>query len=144
MIRAYLQYPLKFDKLMRGELLKRSSLEESVAQNLHLIITSHLGENLYDEFFGCAIWSYDFDNTITDTRLKDNIKESLISALVNQERRLSGLKVNVTISQAEINSLTTSKRIKKRADIEIVAQLISTGEEFRYFEYFFLGPLSYF
>ncbi len=141
---GYLNYPIDFGKLTKGLTLRRIPLRESIAQHLHLIITSYLGENLYDPTFGCSIWEYDFDNTVTDIRLRDLIRESLFTAVNLQEHRLNSLDVKVVISQAEINSLTTSKRIKKRVDIEINARLNSTSEEFKYFEYFYLGPLSYY
>ncbi len=141
---GYFNYPLDFGKLTRGQTLQRIPLQESIAQHLHLIITSSLGENLYDSSFGCSIWEYDFDNTVTDIRLRDLIRNSLLAAIGNHELRLTSLDINVVISQAEINSLTISKRVKKRVDIDIKAKLVLTSEEFKYFEYFFLGPLSYY
>ncbi len=141
---GYFNYPLDVGKIIKGNTLQRISLRESISQHLHLIITSYIGENLFEPSFGCAIWQYDFDNTVTDVRLRDLIKDSLVEAIVTQETRIKGLDVKVIISQSEINSLAVLKRIKKRVDIEINASLVSTSEEFRYFEYFYLGPLSYF
>ncbi len=141
---GYINYPLDFEKLTKGYTLQRIPIRESIVQHLHLIITSYLGENLFDSSFGCSIWEYDFDNTVTDVRLRDLIRESLVVAINKWEHRLNAIDIGVVISQTEINSLTISKRIKKRVDIEINACLAVTGEEFKYFEYFFLGPLSYY
>ncbi len=141
---GYFNYPLDVDNIIKGNTLQRISLRESIAQHLHLIITSYLGENLFEPSFGCSVWEYDFDNTVTDVRLRDLIKESLVQAIAVQETRIKGLDIKVVISQAEINSIKVFKRIKKRVDIEINSRLVSTSEEFKYFEYFFLGPLSYY
>ncbi|MCW3788878.1 GPW/gp25 family protein [Plebeiibacterium sediminum] len=141
---GYFNYPLDVGKIIKGNTLHRISLRESISQHLHLIITSYLGENLFEPSFGCAIWQYDFDNTITDNRLRDLIKDSLEKAILSQEVRLKGVAIKVIISQSEINSLAVLKRIKKRVDIEVDAFLVSTNEAFKYFEYFYLGPLSYF
>ncbi len=141
---GYFIYPLDVGRIIKGKTLQRISLRESISQHLHIIITSYLGENLFEPRFGCAIWQYDFDNTITDVRLRDLIKDSLVDAISAQETRIKSLDIKVIISQSEINSLSVLKRIKKRVDIEINASLVSTSEVFKYFEYFYLGPLSYF
>ncbi len=140
---GYLNYPLNMNEIFKGNSLRKLSLRESIAQHLHLIITSQLGENLFEPTFGCSIWEYDFDNTVTDVRLRDLIKNSLEEAIINRELRIRGLEVKVVISQMEINGLRILKRIKKRVDIQIKSRLVSTSEEFEYFEYFYLGPLSY-
>ncbi len=140
---GYLNYPLNMNEIFKGKSLQKLSQRESIAKHLHLIITSQLGENLFEPTFGCSIWEYDFDNTVTDVRLRDLIKNSLVEAITNRELRIRGLEVKVVISQMEINGLRVLKRIKKRVDIQVKSRLLSTGEEFEYFEYFYLGPLSY-
>ncbi len=141
--KEYLNNPLDLNRVLKGDLLQKISLRESISQHLHLIITTHLNENLVEPSFGCSIWEYDFDNTINDIRLRDLIKNSLIQSVVNHENRLRGLEMNVNILQMEINGLIELKRVKKRVEIELNARLVSTNEEFKYFEYFYLGPLSY-
>lgn len=141
---GYFNYPLNVNEIIKGHILQKITLRESIAQHLHLIITSYLGENLFEPTFGCSIWEYDFDNTVTDIRLRDLIKDSLIYAIGNQEKRINSIEVKVVISQMEIHGLKVNKRIKKRVDIEINSRLVSTSEEFKYFEYFYLGPLSYY
>lgn len=140
----YITLNINFEEAIQGKPLKRVSLEDSIAQHLHLIITTHLGENAYEQNYGCSIWEFDFDNTLTDSRLKDRIKESLIESIALQEKRIGAVDVRVTIAQSEIDSLLDSKRIKKRVDIHITSTIKETGETIKYYEYFFLGPLSYY
>lgn len=139
----FIKLPIKFESIIERNVLKRCELKESIAQYIHLITTSYLGECRFDPSFGCSIWEYDFDNSMNDLTLKENIRESLYNAITQNEKRLNSIEVIVKITQSEINSFTLSKRIKKRIDIQINAKIIKTNEQFNYFEFFFLGPLSY-
>lgn len=121
----------------------KCSIKESIAQYLHLIATTYMGECRFDPSFGCSIWDYDFVNSMTDVKLRDTLKKSLREAISKNEHRLTGLEVSVKISQVELSAANT-KRLKKRIDVRLKAKLVKTDELFQYYEFFFLGPLSYY
>jgi phage baseplate assembly protein W len=140
----YYTLPIRFSDLIDQKGHSTCDLKSSVAQYIHLITTTYLGEYRIDPDFGCSIWEYDFDNTMTDNRLKEGLKRSLIHALERYEKRLHNLEISINITQAELLHIANSKRVKKRIEVQIKAILIHTNEPFSYFEYFFLGPLSYY
>jgi phage baseplate assembly protein W len=136
--------PIEFSKLKAKKAHTTCDLKASVAQYIHLITTTYLGEFSIDPDFGCSIWDFDFDNTITDNALKEGLKKSLSYALNKYERRIHTIEISVTILQTEVGETTNTKRIKKRIEVVINAVLMATNEKFDYFEYFYLGPLSYY
>ncbi len=113
-----------------------------VAQHLHLLMTTSFGGFPADERFGCGIWEYDFDNVTSAHKLKEWIRQSLLDVVKEQESRLSGARVEVTLRQEEVPG-TSGMRIKKKIDINITGQLGLTNERFAYRDSFFVGPLSY-
>lgn len=139
----YYSLPFSFGLLMEQKDHPGKGLKESVAQYIHLIATTYLGECRYDTAFGCSIWDYDFVNSMTDIKLKNILKESLHEAITKNETRIKDLAVNVSISQVSI-SLKNTTRLKKKIDVTLQAKLVKTNEDFQYFEYFYLGPLSYY
>ena len=140
----YYKLPIDFDKLMEKEELLKCNLKESIAQYIHLIATSYLGECKFDVAFGCSLWEYDFDNSMTEVTLRDNLISSLTQAITNNEKRLSNVEVSVRISQMEMVAVSQAIRVKKKIDIDVIAKIIKTNESFKYYEFFFLGPLSYY
>lgn len=140
----YYTLPIRFSELKEQKAHSTCDLKTSVAQYIHLITTTYLGEYRIDPDFGCSIWEFDFDNTMTDNRMKEGLKRSLLHALEKYEKRLHNFEITVSITQAELTHLVDSKRVKKRIEVKIKAVLIHTNEPFTYFEFFFLGPLSYY
>lgn len=141
---CYLEIPIDFAEITKGDVVKRCSNLDSIVQHINLIITSHLGENLFVDEFGCSVWEYDFDNTVKDSRLKDKVRDSLCVAVTSLEKRLDNVSVDAFISQAELGSLEFSRRIKKKVVVHVNGLVKETGEEFSYNEAFYLGPLSYY
>lgn len=139
----YYTLPLSYERLMEQQEHPRCNLKESVAQYIHLVATTYLGECRFDVSFGCSIWDYDFVNSMTDVKLRDTLKKSLHEAISKNEKRLYDLEVSVMISQVELTG-SASRRLKKRIDVRLQAKLEKTNELFQYYEYFFLGPLSYY
>jgi phage baseplate assembly protein W len=136
--------PIEFEKLTEREELPKCNLKESIAQYIHLIATSYLGECRFDASFGCSIWEFDFDNSMTEVSLRENLIMSLTQAITSNEKRLNSIEVSVRIAQMEMVSTSNALRIKKKIDIDVKAKLVKTNETFKYYEFFFLGPLSYY
>jgi phage baseplate assembly protein W len=134
--------PLTVERVMNKQEHPKCSLKQSVEQHLRLLTTTAFGGFPADEEFGCGIWEYDFDNVTGAVKLKEWIRQSLLEAIKQKERRLSGVRVDVALKQEEVNE-ASGRRVKKKIDITITGQLGLTNEKFGYRDTFFVGPLSY-
>lgn len=143
MDQQYYTIPLSAKNLMTAKGHERCGLKESIAHHIHLINTSSFGEYKYDDTFGCSIWQIEFDNLKSSSKLKRHFEESLYNSLERHEKRLSNIKVGVRVKQEDIVMADNAKRIKKRVDITIRGTVLKTNESFSFFEYFYIGPISY-
>lgn len=139
----YYVLPLNAKNLISSREHEKCNLNTSISHYIHLINTSYFGECTFDESFGCSIWNIDFDNLKSTTRLRTLIQDSLYDSLLEHEKRLHEIRVDVKIKQEEISGRMTANRIKKRIDIRIKGKVKKTSEQFSYVEYFYIGPLSY-
>lgn len=144
MNKPYYTLPLKFGRLCEKKDLEHCMLKESISQHLYLIITTALGDCLYDETFGCSIWDSDFDNKINDSRLKEQIKYGLCLSIKNHENRLDDLGIEISFSQVLIGVGENVTSVKKKLDLVVTGTLAQTDEPFIFSGYFFMGPLSYY
>ncbi len=140
----YYSLPLKLGRLCEKKDHEHCSLKESISQHLYLIITTALGDCLYDETFGCSIWDSDFNNKINDSRLKEEIKSGLCLSIKNHENRLDNLEIEISFSQALIGVGENVTCMKKKLDLKVSGRLAQTDEPFAFSGYFFMGPLSYY
>jgi len=139
----YYTLPLSFAGIMQKKDHPTCTLQQSVAQHLHLIITTAFGELPADENFGCSIWEHDFDNITSGHKIKEFIKDSLQSSIDHYEKRLGNVRIDLLISQEELMNSKQGARVKKKINITITGLLQSTNEKFMYEDNFFTGPLSY-
>lgn len=142
MKQQFYSLPLSFAGVMQKKELPMCALQQSVAQHLHLIITTAFGELPTDENFGCSIWDHDFDNITSTHKIKEYIRQSLQDSIERYEKRLYNVRIDLLIRQEEITNLN-GYRIKKKITITITGWLQSTSEKFVYEDSFFTGPLSY-
>jgi phage baseplate assembly protein W len=142
MQQEYYTLPLSVDRLMNRQEHPKCNLQQSVYQNLHLLLTTSFGEFPADEKFGCSIWDNDFDNLTSAAKIKENIRQSVLQAVQQYETRLAKVRVEVLINQEELSELK-GKIVKKKIDITISGFLQLTNEKFVYRDSFFMGPLSY-
>ncbi len=138
----YYRLPLSVDKIITNEDAETCSIEQSVAQFIHLIATSHFGEYDFDKTFGCTIWNIDFDNLTSTNKLKQNISESIAKTLTLHEKRLSDIRVDVKIIQDEFKGTSNGNRVKKRIEIKIKSIKKQTNETFSYSDRFYIAPLA--
>jgi phage baseplate assembly protein W len=139
----YYSLPMAVENVMRKQELSKCSLEQSVMQHLHLLITTAFGEFPADEHFGCSIWDHDFDIVTSAHKLKELIRQSLLVSIQEQEKRLGNVRVEIVMKQEEIPAQDSGRRVKKKIDITIIGTLKLTNERFAYKNNFFVGPLSY-
>lgn len=139
----YYSLPLALERVMRQQEHPRATLQQSVMQHLHLLLTTAFGEFPGDEHFGCGIWDHDFDNVTSAHKLKELIRQSLLKSIQEQEPRLAHVRVELMILQEELAEGASSRRVKKRINISVTGVLQSTNEQLVFRDSFFVGPLSY-
>jgi Gene 25-like lysozyme. len=139
----YYALPLDPELLMQKKEHPGRTLKQSVADHLHLIVTTAFGELQSDAGFGNSIWDHDFDNLTTRTQQQEFMKQSLLQAIKKHEKRLDGIKVELEVRQEEVSTLSTERRVKKRLDIYVSARLTATSEDIVFRDSFFVSPLSY-
>jgi phage baseplate assembly protein W len=143
MKQGFYSLPLQLNLVMEGEDLPVCSLEESIHQHIHLILTTAFGEIQYDEGFGCMVWDADFDNLTAVNRMREQIKNSVLAVLQQYETRLERIKAEVYIKQEELQVKVNGKQVKKRIDIQVNGIIKSTRSPYVFTDHFFAGPLSY-
>lgn len=143
MAHSYYKLPLNTAKIISNNEAQYCSIEQSIQQFIHLIITSHFGEFEFDSSFGCTIWNIDFDNLVSNNKLRYTISESILESLNNHEKRIKDVNVIVNIVQDEYKTTNNYSRVKKRVDIKINCIIRQTNEAFSCFEQFYIAPLAY-
>lgn len=143
MSKRFYKLPIKPDSFFTKKEHDKCDIKQSIAHYIHLINTTHFGECTFDDSFGSSIWELDFDNLKSSNKLKSLIKNSIEDSVKTHEKRLTNVTVEVKIKQEEILNADAVNRIKKRVDLVIRAKVKQTNEDFKYIEYFYIGPLSY-
>jgi phage baseplate assembly protein W len=133
--------PLRLDQVIRKERLATCSLQHSIAQNLHLMISTYRGECSFSYEFGCSLWDEEF-NIQLNFRWKENLCDSLRQTAAEFEKRL--LVQDVKASMQEQNELLEkdSVRIRRCLHIEINGVVRKTNEPFHFRDFIFISPLA--
>jgi predicted component of type VI protein secretion system len=132
--------PLALSDIIKKQRHKLCSLNESIAQNIYLLITTHFKEFRYDHTYGCSVWENDFE-ILPNMMWKDDIKASIEKILGKHEKRLTNVKVKVDIEEFEFQN-KENIRIKKKLGIKIEGTTMKTNEKFEFLEYIFISPFS--
>ncbi len=140
----YYTLPLSLDMVLQKQDLPRCSLQQSVFHHIHLILTTAFGEMSNDPNYGCSIWENDFDNLTANNKIREQIKQSLLSAVQQYETRIQQVKVDILIRQEEQLTRVAGRQVKKMLDITVSGFLVATKESIVYNDRFFTGPLSYY
>ncbi len=143
MVNKYYTLPLQLNKVMKKQEHPRCNLHDSIGYYIHLMIGSQFKENKYDENFGNVIWDNEFTNITKNNNVKEQIKISLLEAIVKYESRLENVRVDIQVHQEEINT-SSVKRLRERVTVEITGVVSKSKERFRHREKFFIAPLSYY
>jgi phage baseplate assembly protein W len=141
MLKKYYTLPLRFDEIIHKKQHNNCSLEESIAQNLHLLVSTYRGESAYAEDYGCSIWDEEF-KTQLDIRWKDEVRRSVMNAIEKYEPRLSLSDVRVELSEHESRSQNTGLHIRRKLVITISGTIRKTNEKFNFKKTLFISPLS--
>ena len=136
---TYYRLPLDLEGILERRQLPRCSVQESIAQHLYLMLTTHFGESRYEPAFGCQVWEQDFE-VMTTMGWKDNVQHSVERAIRAYEPRLVGAQVQVEVMDFELKNV--SQRIRKRLEVAVTAILHRTNEPFAFQASLFVAPLS--
>jgi phage baseplate assembly protein W len=135
--------PIRTDLLIRGKEHPAVSLKQSIADFIHLVLTTSLGECKFEPDLGCSVWESDFDVVVSAHTLKDQMQNAIKQAIEQKEKRLTKVRVEIKLSQEEILSEGKGIRIKRKLDIKAGGVVVKTNEPFEYFEKVYIGPISY-
>lgn len=140
---GYYKLPLNTKRLISNEELDKVDLKKSVKSYLNLLMTTHYGECMFNESFGCIIWDIDFDNLTKTSKLKEEMAFSLRESITENEARLKSVRVDLKVTQHEFLGQEKLTRVKKRLEVKVSATLRQTNESFFCTEQFYIAPLSY-
>ena len=139
-VNTYYSLPLRLDKIINKRSNPLCSLQESIAQNLYLLITSNFKELRFDHSYGCSIWEQDFE-IMTHIKWKDTLSSSLEETIRIHEERLKNARVKIEIEEYKFMNKETI-RIKKKLIIKIEGYVVKTNEKFEFMEQIFIAPFS--
>ncbi|MBL0138906.1 MAG: GPW/gp25 family protein [Bacteroidetes bacterium] len=140
-MKNYLTQPINFAGLTKGEEQSTCGLHQSIAQRIHLLLVTNLGEFRVDPTFGCIIWEHDFENMSNLNLWKDKMMRSVKEGLEKFEKRLFNCQVNIELSQQEFDGGEALRRIKRRVDIKVNAKIKKTNEAFLFEETLLISPV---
>ena len=138
----YLKLPLKFDSFFEKKKLDRCTLKDSIARNIHLLITTQLEENNQDYNYGSQFWDHDYDIHMTNAIRREMILTTLKKQLQKYEKRLVKPIVEVNVIQKEYR-LSNNLQLRRRVEIAVSGQLTRSNEPFRFQTGFFIGPMLF-
>lgn len=139
----YLQIPLALGEITRKTELLRIDTKQSIHEMVHLIAITSFEEVKHLPHFGSAIWEYDFENVLNYFLLNDQLRNSIRKSVLENEKRLSKVNVDLEIEQVESGKKKHDICIKTVIKLLVSGLIKKTNEQFTHHESFFIGPLSY-
>jgi phage baseplate assembly protein W len=138
---SFYKLPLRLDQIIQKKKQATCPLTHSVAQNLHLLISTYRGEAAYSDEFGCSLWDEEFN-----IQLNFNWKETLIDSLKQSigrfEKRLQLQDVKVMMQEQNELLKEGNLRVRKCLHIEIRGSIKKTNEPFHFRDIIFISPLA--
>lgn len=138
----YLKLPLRFEQFFERKQMDTCSIQNSIMRNLHLLITTTVGENKQDAQYGSTFWESDYDVHLSNDARREMVIDSMTKQIAAYEKRIINVVVEVTVKQVSVNEGVGS-RLRRRIEIIISAQLARSNEPFRFATGFFIGPMSF-
>lgn len=137
----YLKIPIRLNSAARQK-LPRCSFEESIAQQLLLLIVSHNGEVIGKDDYGSIIWELEFNQLVKISDWEDGVRNSLIHTINKYEPRLRDIDVTVTLSEIEEENKSKISHARRRAQIGVTGIINKTNQEFNFSTLVYISPLS--
>ena len=123
----YYAIPPSFGALTKRQPLDKLPLDESVAQNIALYLSTRPNEYHYDPEFGCTIHNYEF-HELGETPTKDQIKRSIEDYLRKFDTRIEPERVAVEVADIEEKIEGRNPRICRYVQIVVRCRLTQTRE----------------
>jgi phage baseplate assembly protein W len=137
---TYYSLPLRLDQIMEKRQAPRCSAKESIAQHIHLVLTTYFNENRFDPTYGCGIWEQDFE-LVSNLQWKDQTRDHIKKSVELHEKRLNNIQVKVEVDEHELGGKNI-KRIKRRVSVIVEGSIKRTNEKFAYKDEIYISPLS--
>jgi phage baseplate assembly protein W len=141
MLKKYYTLPLRTDEIIQKKQHNNCALVDSIAQNLHLIISSYRGESAFAFDYGCSIWDEEF-RTQLSIRWKEEVRQSVITALEKFEPRLQVSDIKVELVDHESRNQQKNLRIRRKVILSVSGIIKKTNEKFNFQKSLFISPLS--
>ncbi len=139
---GYYKFPLRFETIFAKKDLPKCSIEESIARNIQLLITTVWGENKMDQEYGSFFWENDFDILTTNAKRREIVIHSIQFAIQQYEKRLQKVRVEVDIKQAEVRNEQEGTRLRRKIEMLITGTIKKNNQAFRFQTGFFIGPFA--
>lgn len=136
----YLKYPVNFKSLLKGSQENFCKIEESIAYNIMMIITTSFGEIPETPGYGTIIWDLEFNQHIKKRDWEDLVRKSLQESIAEFEKRL--LLSEITISLDEIDDKELSSSIRRKANIIVKGSIIESQIPFNFHTKLNISPIS--
>lgn len=138
----YLKLPLNLNQFFEQDKLNTCSIKDSIARNLHLLITTNTGENKQNLQYGAQFWDHDYDIHMSNDKRREQIIQNLKAQISLFEKRLTDVVVEVNIKQTEY-STQANRQLRRKIEIIITGLIVRSKEPYRFQTGFFIGPLSF-
>ncbi len=138
----YIELPIDFSKSLKKQHIKRCSKEESIAQFLMVLITSHYGEVVVRDDFGSVIWDLEFNQLVKIGDWEEKVKESLIASITKYEKRLKNIDVHVQLSEIDDSIDSKDTHIRRKAQINVNGIMVDNNIPFNFGILVYISPLS--
>ena len=137
---SYLKIPIDIKSAVSGK-LERCSYEESIAQQIMLLIVSRYGEVVGKENYGSVIWELEFSQLVKISDWENKVQESLLQAITTYEERLKDISVSVALSEIDDENKKET-HVRRKAQIAVRGKIISTDQPFYFSTLVYISPLS--
>ncbi|MDH7464170.1 GPW/gp25 family protein [Chitinophagaceae bacterium 26-R-25] len=135
--------PMNLGAIMDGKDAETCSMKENIAQHLHMLLTTRMGENRFNPGYGNHIWQVEFENGISDGQWQEECKKAIEECIEHGEKRIKKTKVEVHTAIVEKEwPLKRYHEIKRRVTISIKAVIVESNENFSFSTHLFLSPMS--
>lgn len=138
---SYYKLPLRFDQIIQKKRHASCPLKHSIAQNLHLIISTYRGESAFSDEFGCSLWDEEF-NIQQNIRWRENLCGSLNQAIIQFEKRLQLQEVKASMEEQNELVEKDNLRVRRCLHIEIKGTIKKTNEPFTFRDSIYISPLA--
>lgn len=137
----YLKIPIQISTALNRK-MARCSYEESIAQQILLLVVSHNGEVIGKENYGSVIWELEFNQLVKVSDWEDGVRNSLLHSISMYEKRLSDVDVSVSLSEIEEENRNSISHVRRKAQIGVTGTIIKTNQKFNFNTLVYISPLS--